>query len=1200
MPGQRPIHPAQHHHGCAATSPWVCCNITMGVLQHHHGCAATSPWVCCNITVAPAPAHPPYPAFLSPQPPIYLQTSTSVLPLALQRLCQASALSTLHNITVGVLWHLRPHTPPPASREAATATETPPPVPFSALLVPPQGVAVRVSLPAGVVAEGKRLQVQQGDGTEDFGIAPVKRKCGEREEEEWSPLMLPMEVYVPRSLARAMSTQKQEEAFESTRKQDEWSPLMLLMEVYAPCSLARAMASTGPCRLYDETMRHPPAHAGAAAGSNHPFILYSVCVRVSPFLPPGIHRPMPALQPAATIPLYSTMCVCVSPLSSLQASTGPCRLYDETMRCYQSLQPSAAVQAMVDGEDVGRVRATTGVLLEVSLLGWGTPNNLEPRVLPHHAPMPSSSPRASLPPSPLPSLFPLRFLSYSSLQDPKVSGATAAAASCPNAKLLPTCLIRNLTSLFLRHPSLDFTLAAASPPLPARSVASAFHPNRAPLLPHTAAWRVEHCGDGGAGSADIATACYQRLVRPFLHSTLTAPPAAAWRGGQCREGGSADIATPCYQRLVSACLQASVHPNRAPRLPRCMAGRALWGQRECRYRHSLQPKTASRAIPACRRPFTHFHAQVARRLLRCGARVNPAIPRLSRGTQALPPSSPSLPPSSPSLPPSSPSLPPSSPSLPPSSPSLPPSPPPQPPPASRAFSACRRPFAHLHSQVARLLIRCGARVNPAIPRLSRGTQALPPSSPSLPPSSPSLPPSSPSLPPSSPSLPPSSPSLPPSSPSLPPSPPPQPPPASRAFSACRRPFAHLHSQVARLLIRCGARLAELFLLADAPSLIFTHKSPAFTFVVARGSTRQSRGLEGAFRVVQPALCAAACPKPLLENKFAQHMIVDESLKVLYCALPKVGNTSWKLWFRLMKLRGNYSEFHSFNKTSSDNNAGSSANGTAAADAGVGGTAAAEGTAAPAAAAAASEPAAINITTEDFKMIHLRGLNGLTELPDLHEEAAIRFITRRDVFRFTFVRNPLTRATSAFLDKFVHARNFTNEGDARLYWADAMFGQTKQLKKMLKEHPTSEFSFAEYLVLVEEALKGDADTIENHIDKQIDLCALDRVHYDFVGRFENMSADVAAVMRQLNTSDLGIFQKGKSLQLTGADQRSAQLYDKDSLERANRIYSDDMSIPFNAIRYDIPEALKQVAARENGTQTPATATSRKLLILESPR
>ncbi|CAI5497880.1 unnamed protein product, partial [Closterium sp. Naga37s-1] len=629
---------------------------------------------------------------------------TSVLPLALQRLCQASALSTLHNITVGVLWHLRPHTPPPASREAATATETPPPVPFSALLVPPQGVAVRVSLPAGVVAEGKRLQVQQADRTEDFGIAPVERKCGEREEEEWSPLMLPMEVYVPRSLARAM------------------------------------------------------------------------------------------------------------------ASTGPCRLYDETMRCYQALQPSAAVQAMVDGEDVGRVRGTTGVLLE----------------------------------------------------DPKVSGATAAAASCPNAKLLPTCLIRNLTSLFLRHPALDFTLAAASPPLPARSVASAFHPNRAPLLPLAAAWRAEHCGDGG--SADIATACYQRL------------------------------------------------------------------------------------------------------------------------------------------------------------------------------------------------------------------------------------------------------------------------------------------------------LAELFLLADAPSLIFTHKSPAFSFVVARGSTRQSRGLEGAFRVVQPALCAAACPKPLLENKFAQHMIVDESLKVLYCALPKVGNTSWKLWFRLMKLRGNYSEFHSFNKTSSDNNAGSSANGTAAADAGVGGTAAAEGTAAPAAAAAASEPAAINITTEDFKMIHLRGLNGLTELPDFHEEAAIRFITRRDVFRFTFVRNPLTRATSAFLDKFVHARNFTNEGDARLYWADAMFGQTKLLKKMLKEHPTGEFSFAEYLVLVEEALKGDADKIENHIDKQIDLCALDRVHYDFVGRFENMSADVAAVMRQLNTSDLGIFQKGKSLQLTGADQRSAQLYDKVS---AQCCHSHLMSAFFQS---DNPSAL----------------------------
>ncbi|CAI5481299.1 unnamed protein product [Closterium sp. Yama58-4] len=621
---------------------------------------------------------------------------------------------------------------------------------------------MRVSLPEGVVAGGKRLQVQQGDRREDFGIAPVKRKCREKEEQDdWSPLMLPMEVYVPRSLARAM------------------------------------------------------------------------------------------------------------------ASTGPCRLYDETMRCYQSLEPSLAVRAMVYGEDVGRVRASTGVLLE----------------------------------------------------DPKSSGA-ASAPPCPNAKLLPTCLIRNLTSLFLRHPSLDFTIAAASPPLPAHSVYSAFHPNRAPLLPHTAAWRAEHCG----------------------------------------ERGSVGVATPCYQRL----------------------------------------------------------------------------------------------------------------------------------------------------------------------------------------------------------------------------------------------------------------LADLFLLADAPSLIFTHKSPTFTFVVARGSARQSRGLQGDFSVVQPSLCASACPKPLLENKFAQHMIVDESLKALYCALPKVGNTSWKLWFRLMKLHGNYSAFHSFGKKPSEE--AKSTNGTAAADAGgdaAAGTAAAEGTA-QGTAAAAAEPAALSITTEDFKMIHLPRENGITELPELGEEAAIRFITQRDVFRFTFVRNPLTRATSAFLDKFVHARNFTNEGDARLYWADAMFGKTKQLKKMLKSHPRGEFSFAEFLVLVEEALKGDADKIENHIDKQVDLCALDSVHYDFVGRFENMTADVAAVMRQLNTSDLGIFQKGKSLQLTGADQRSAQLYDKkqrcllrnlslsstrisspvqDSLERAHRIYSDDMSIPFNAIRYDIPEALKQVATpfatQENDTQTPSITTSRKLRVTEPP-
>ncbi|GJP32223.1 hypothetical protein CLOM_g16818 [Closterium sp. NIES-68] len=657
--------------------------------------------------------------------------TTSVLPLALQRLCQASALAALHNVTVGALWDVRPHSSTPASTSSSSggsgAANDPPLVPFSALLTPPKGVVVRTSLPAGMVvaAGGRRIRVERRGGAEnggeDFGIASVKGRCWEKENEPWSPLLLPMAVYVPRHLGRAM------------------------------------------------------------------------------------------------------------------AATSPCGVYEETMTCYQSLQPAAAVQAMVEGEDVGRARKTIGVLLE----------------------------------------------------DPKHTGTTPPPPCASASKHLPTCLTRNLTTLFLYNPSLDFTLAAASPPLPALSVSSAFHPNRAPLLPSVALWRAKHCReDDMEGSARVAVACSQRL------------------------------------------------------------------------------------------------------------------------------------------------------------------------------------------------------------------------------------------------------------------------------------------------------LAELFLLSDAPSLIYTHKSPAFAFIVARGSTRQSRGLARAFDVVQPSLCTAGCPKPLLENKFAKHMIVDESLNALYCALPKVGNTSWKLWFRLMKLRGNFSAFHSFGK-------GGTGDGAAAAGAGGGTGAEPAGEAAkktetaapaPAAAAAAEGPAALNITTEDFKMIHQRGFNGITELPQLTEEGAIRFITRRDVFRFTFVRNPLTRATSAYLDKFVHARNFTNEGDPRLYWADAMFGNTTRLGAVLERHPSGNFSFAEFLALVEEALKGDADAVENHIDKQIGLCGLDRVHYDFVGRFESMSADVGAVMRQLNTSDLGIFQKGKSLQLTGADQKSAQLYDKALLERAKRIYRDDMRIPFNAIRYGIPEALKQYASQ----------------------
>lgn len=56
-----------------------------------------------------------------------------------------------------------------------------------------------------------------------------------------------------------------------------------------------------------------------------------------------------------------------------------------------------------------------------------------------------------------------------------------------------------------------------------------------------------------------------------------------------------------------------------------------------------------------------------------------------------------------------------------------------------------------------------------------------------------------------------------------------------------------------------------------------------------------------------------------------------------------------------------------------------------------------------------------------------------ELPGLQhwfdEAEAIRMATRRDLFKFTIVRNPFVRAVSAYLDKHVRG----GEQKSRAYW-----------------------------------------------------------------------------------------------------------------------------------------------------------------------
>ncbi|CAI7823159.1 unnamed protein product [Closterium sp. NIES-53] len=363
-------------------------------------------------------------------------------------------------------------------------------------------------------------------------------------------------------------------------------------------------------------------------------------------------------------------------------------------------------------------------------------------------------------------------------------------------------------------------------------------------------------------------------------------------------------------------------------------------------------------------------------------------------------------------------------------------------------------------------------------------------------------------------------------------------------------------------VRCNQFLAaELLLLTEAPSLLYSFPSPAVNLIMARAVARTP-----SFHLMPPSLCAAPCPPPLLQQKFAEHMIVDEELKVAYCALPKVANTSWKLWFRLFRVKGNATAAFG---VPDDTNA------TASAAAGAAGAAESGGAAAAGGGGGGGGEGGLKLSAREFKAIHVSEGNGITELSELGEREAVRFLSRRDVLRFTFVRNPYTRVASAFLDKVVKARDFLNNGSARLYWAKALFSRAPQYSRLMALHPDGNFSFPEFVQLTEEALQHPPT--DNHIDTQVELCALDWIKYDFVGRFESMMEGVQWVMQRLGTEQYGVFDSGHTLQATDADKRIARLYDKATFDIVTRAYARDRYIPFNNIVYEAPKLLGRISS-----------------------
>lgn len=125
--------------------------------------------------------------------------------------------------------------------------------------------------------------------------------------------------------------------------------------------------------------------------------------------------------------------------------------------------------------------------------------------------------------------------------------------------------------------------------------------------------------------------------------------------------------------------------------------------------------------------------------------------------------------------------------------------------------------------------------------------------------------------------------------------------------------------------------------------------------------------------------------------------------------------------------------------------------------------------------------------------HIHKSSPMAKLP-LFNFSSHSPLTDASYFRFSFVRNPYTRVTSAFLNKF----NINHPKRARY------MGK-------LGLPPDRELSFLEFLRIVSET---DPGRLNKHWMPLSLVLQADRINYDFIGRFENFSEDLNDVLMKI--------------------------------------------------------------------------------------
>lgn len=247
-------------------------------------------------------------------------------------------------------------------------------------------------------------------------------------------------------------------------------------------------------------------------------------------------------------------------------------------------------------------------------------------------------------------------------------------------------------------------------------------------------------------------------------------------------------------------------------------------------------------------------------------------------------------------------------------------------------------------------------------------------------------------------------------------------------------------------------------------------------------------------------------RSILAQPFASNIIVSESLRLIYCPIPKSASSNWKYLIRSLEHQSDHMDLH---------------------------------------------------------LAHNRNTSHFRYLSDYSPSELEHLLADKSYLKFTFVRNPYLRILSCYMDKFRNMDANYTSSEYRIFLAAAFSWKTARLISS-SEHNSIAIrpSFRTFIKQIVQAnlplTFSSLNNMDAHWRPQTLLCGFGMMPYDFVGRMETIDRDVHQVLRHIGRDKTAFpTQSDLNFPPSGASETLArQLYTAELMFSVRTLYLSD--------------------------------------------